>query len=903
MKLILALTTATVLFTGPAHAATPADPRKLDDPEALRKSVPALTALRHWTEFATPEQIALYDGPETVYPEVSASTHDLTGFDPTLLGSPVPAPGIHPRILFSPQDIPLLKRRLEGSKTGRKALIETRFLLAQTLYNATSDEGKIYAKLVAGDTADLKFISPETPQEVGSYTLVTPPRHWFAGYKPSLTETVHTAYLPNLFAAAAFQALLDGDATRGREVAAAIANYYTLRNPFIDAYVADQHQRQLAPKDYWRSNFVVAGGNNLAFCYDLAASWMTEPQRAVLRHAIAGATSGRLAYGMNGPARWVETNWSGWDLEHYVTALAIEGEPGYDPQIQPAALRTLKGYLQWGISAQGTIFESNGKIGGGVHYAMLTAIALARRGENQLGHPHLRQLPFAQAQTVVPSGDYNVNNGTWGNAPFAYGHFFTAFFPKEKIGAVGDFLMRQDRPDLAAFDPDHYQRSLEAAVAKPASPAPAGKPWTKVNWRRLTPLTPGHLMGPTPYDSADWSGADGTPLAFDQVREKLGLPLDFADPVHGLLASRSSASADALFLMFEARANLSTIGHQQHDAGHFYLAAHGEMWGVEAGAKSGFSHDHSNVRIDGLGLSDVAYPPRVKWIGSDLKPAGALASTDLANAYNYGWVGPTQFQWVTPDAATWKITAETDPDVVAFFRGTQNYKMRLWGDNYFKQNWGPTLRVASANPVKSAFRTASLVRGKRPYVLVVDDINKGDGQAHAYDWVMQVPNSVRLADVQIPKGNPASSVLIKAPGGDQWRIPDVQNAPAGTRALLVTLLDVPVTTGPQLWNFFKATEQPIRLDVRTYTSDHPDKIITRTRLYVSYRDTVLRSRLAFIPFKIGEPLPRITWDAATSTATLVWPDQTDAVVLSAADSTDRTRFTVLRDGAEILSLR
>ena len=894
-----------------ASSATPAPvadtPEFLADPEALRQAIPALRAQRHWTEFATPEQIKLFDGPETVYPEIPASAYDLTGFDPALLGSPVPAPGIHPRILFSPQDIPLFKRRLEGSKTGQKALLETRFLLSQTLYNPASDEGKIYAKLVANDTADLKFLTPEPPKEVGSLTLVTPPRHWFEGYKTTLTETVHTAYLPNLFAAAAFQAQLNGDATRGREIATAIANYYTLRNPFIDAYVADQEQHQLAPKDYWRSNFVVAGGNNLAFCYDLSASWMTEPQRAVLRHAIAGATSGRRAYGMNGPARWVETNWSGWDLEHYLTTLAIEGEPGYDPQIQPAALRTLKGYLQWGLSPQGTIFESNGKIGGGVHYAMLTAIALARRGENQLGHPHLRQLPLAQAQTVVPSGDYNVNNGTWGNAPFAYGHFFTAFFPKSKIADAADYLMRQDRPDLAAFDLAHYQRSLEAAVAKHSAPPPPGtQPLTRINWRKLTPLTPAHLMGPTPYDCADWQGANPAAnttaalVPFDQLRPTLDLPLDFADPVQGLLATRSSAASDALFLHFEARANLSTIGHQQHDAGHFYLAALGELWGVEAGAKSGYSNDHSNVRIDGLGLSDVAYPPRVKFLGSSLTPQGALASADISAAYNYGWVGPTQFQWGIPDAANWQITPETDPAIVAYFRGTQHYKMRLWGDNCFKQNWGPTMRVASANPVKSALRTAGLVRGPHPYALILDDVDKGDAREHAYDWVMQVPNSVRLADIEMPKGNPSSAVLIKAPGGDQWRMTDVQPSPPGTPALLVVLLDVPVTVGPQLWNFFKATEQPFRLDVRTYTSERSEQIITRTRLYISRRDTVLRSRIALIPFKIGEPLPKITWDAAQATATLAWPDQKDSLVFSAAPS-ERTQVNISRAGVEILS--
>lgn len=879
-----------------AHATTADTAATLADPEALRKSIPALREQRHWTEIATPEQIKLYDGPATVYPEIPDSAHDLTGFDPGLLGSPVPPPGVHPRILFSPDDIPMMKRRLEQSKSGRKALIETRFLLDQTLYHPGSDEGKIYAKLVAGDTADLKFPTPEPPKLVDSLTLTTPPRHWFEGYKQTLPDTIHTAYLPNLLAASAFQALLDGDAERGRKTAAAITNYYRLRNPVIDTHAEEQDRQMLAPKDDWRSIFGVAGGNNLAFCYDLAARWMDEEQRDVLRHAIASATSGRLAYGMNGPARWVETNWSGWDLEHYLTSLAIEGEKGHDPNIQPAALRTLKGYLQWGISPQGTIFESNGKIGAGFHYAMLTAIALARRGENQLGHPHLRQLPLAQAQSVVPSGEYNVNNGTWGNANFAYGHFFTALFPKEKVASAADLLMRQDRPDLAGFDPVQYGRELKSTVA-PAD----GKPASKINWRKLTPLTPAHTMGPTPYDCADWRGADANPVPFGQLRDNLGLPLDFADPVHGLFTSRSGPDADALFLMFEARSNLSTIGHQQHDAGHFYLAALGEMWGVEAGAKSGFSHDHSNVRIDGLGLADVAYPPRVTFLGSATADSGAIAAADLTNAYNHGWVGPTQFQWTIPDAATWKISPETDPDVVAYFRGTQHDKMRLWGDHYFKQNWGPTMRVESANPVKFAFRTAALVRGPHPYALILDDIDKGDAKEHAFDWVMQVPSSVRLADIEVPDGNPASAVLVKAAGGDGWRMTDVQKTPDGTPALLVVALDRPVTTSPQLWNFHKATEQPFHLDVRTYTGNKTNQILTRSRLCLSRRDAVFRSRIALIPFKTGDPLPKIAWDAAQATATLTWPGQQDTLVFQSSPPADRTRLSVSRNGSEILS--
>ena len=58
-----------------------------------------------------------------------------------------------------------------------------------------------------------------------------------------------------------------------------------------------------------------------------------------------------------------------------------------------------------------------------------------------------------------------------------------------------------------------------------------------------------------------------------------------------------------------------------------------------------------------------------------------------------------------------------------------------------------------------------------------------------------------------------------------------------------------------------------------------------------------------IPFRIGEPIPKITWDAATHTSTLAWPDQTDTLVFSSATSPagERTLVNISRNGAEILS--
>jgi hypothetical protein len=240
-----------------------------------------------------------------------------------------------------------------------------------------------------------------------------------------------------------------------------------------------------------------------------------------------------------------------------------------------------------------------------------------------------------------------------------------------------------------------------------------------------------------------------------------------------------------------------------------------------------------------------------------------------------------------------------DPEVVAFFRGTQHYKMRLWGDNYYKQNWGPTMRIASANPVKSAFRTAGLIRGKHPYALVLDDTDKGDGKEHLYDWVMQVPSSVSLAEVALPKGNTAAAVLVKTPGSDDWRSTKLQPAPAGTPALLVALLDVPLVTEGQLWNIFHYTEQPIRLETRAYSGSNPGEVVARTKLFVSRRTDVLHSRIALIPFRTGERIPTIQWDPAKNRATIQWSDQQDALDFSTNNTL--TQVVVSRDGKHVLA--
>lgn len=101
------------------------------------------------------------------------------------------------------------------------------------------------------------------------------------------------------------------------------------------------------------------------------------------------------------------------------------------------------------------------------------------------------------------------------------------------------------------------------------------------------------------------------------------------------------------------------------------------------------------------------------------------------------------YSWLQDDRKLLDWEPETHPDVVKVFAGTQHWKSRIWAGSYWDSNWGPTMRHAN-NPVEKAFRTAGIVRGERPYALIVNDIRKDD-TARVYDWQMQLPEGITTA--------------------------------------------------------------------------------------------------------------------------------------------------------------
>ena len=123
-------------------------PEKFADPDIATRWIPALKRQGAWTNYVkvTPEQLKIYSGPETKWPTAPKSEYDFSGFNQKLLGSKVPPPGVYPRVLFSPEDVPMLAARVKNSKLGQKSLIEMQYSVRAKFLEHEHERRTVFSK-------------------------------------------------------------------------------------------------------------------------------------------------------------------------------------------------------------------------------------------------------------------------------------------------------------------------------------------------------------------------------------------------------------------------------------------------------------------------------------------------------------------------------------------------------------------------------------------------------------------------------------------------------------------------------------------------------------------------------------------------------------------------------------
>jgi hypothetical protein len=331
----------------------------------------------------------------------------------------------------------------------------------------------------------------------------------------------------------------------------------------------------------------------------------------------------------------------------------------------------------------------------------------------------------------------------------------------------------------------------------------------------------------------------------------------------------------------------------------FHFSALGVDWFTQSPFAGEYSGKYYNlVQIDGHSEAESVpgvisgYNAAATYLGAVLDKEASVASADLTYAYTYRWQTQPPPVWPAAlDAMHWEL--DPSPNIQKIFAGTARYKLREWwaADTY--SNYIATSR-ALFNPMQYVYRTTGLVRGTHPYGFVVDDVKKDDS-THLYKWAAMLNGGVWKADVDglsmnmtalafrpqtndnVPFDGRTEKPAIKPRAGEPLLLVCALNlADSGVDGL--PLLNVETLPGPK---------------------DRNGKVPAYDRLGVNTRGNEGDFRILLLPFRAGEPLPRVSYDAQTQKARVEWPGQTDTFDFR-TDGTHRTHVTVMRAGKTLV---
>ncbi len=386
-------------------------------------------------------------------------TFDTTGLEWSRI-KPAPAPGVHPRILFNPQDLPDLRKRLkDGTELG--PIIMGKIRDEAAILTKDPEIAAIHNALIAGDV------------------------------KPFLVPRAPTSRLVDAMKYEAFRTLIDEDAPAAAKDAAAVATL----SEYLGQVVAPTAREQLKTYDTkdWRVLYGLYA-EAIAWSYDFLYNNMTTAQRASVRRLLVRTTDQLPVMGLR-HLPGLNANNSNWlpltSQGFLFTVLAIEGEEGADP----TAIRAYTALVNRETRALGWPDGSLSEGGGKGWLGCEQYLALAKRGSllvaSDTFRNHLRQFFL---QCIVPEGGGftmdEMNGGTAIKGQFADDFFVTKYlYPKDPLV---DFVFRNafssKGEDSSAYRVPFVGGNLLAAIC--AENFQSSVPWDEALAKQIRPVTP-----------------------------------------------------------------------------------------------------------------------------------------------------------------------------------------------------------------------------------------------------------------------------------------------------------------------------------------------------------------------------------------------------------------------------
>lgn len=649
------------------------------------------------------------------------------------------------------------------------------------------------------------------------------------GNKPNDAQLAAANNLTQQLALAGLDALIRNDAPRGELLARLLSVYGDFQ---LRTWV--RRPDPVGLHNSFDASFCLA--------YDFIAPWMTEEQRVPIRQHIAKMSNGINIFTHDWPSHMRMWNWSGLHVYQGWGSLAIEGEEGWNPHLWNQTREVIRDFFSYNIHASGALTEDITYFSFAMRGAGPAAIAMARRDDIEVlgSKSNLKQLRNHLVNQLHPWGEGFMSHQDGG------GDGFYAMWP----------ILKYLYPTDPALDYAYRNR--------------VGPDYMK-------------SVGGNDGDVRPWVTVLFTPEYFSKevTPAEQKLPLTYFCPKRGYLIARTAWEKDALKLDFEAKTDYPTVGHNHADANNFTFAALGREWATELGYHAASGHLHNNVLIDGRSQSPWPMPGG-RWVDLVDTPEATIGVSDASHPYTWRWTNSGWGVKNDPPASDLKWELETLPEVVEFVREqAQSGK----GRQSIFEHHGPVLR-GEWNPVEKAFRTAALVRGKRPYAFIIDDIRK-DEAVRLYEWAMFMPEDVELIRSGVRWVVLGAKELPADP-----KVKDSKPKP-DKRRLLVQIVDVNLVA--------ENDGMAIAVESIPITNSAFENSKPRNRLIIPARSSEPRFKILLYPHQEGDPLPDVLWNEEHSALDLVFPDQTDRWSFAAA-AEGRTAMTLERGGKLIAAV-
>lgn len=335
---------------------------------------------------------------------------DYTGVNTISHAPPV---GVHPRLFFSPHDIPEMKNRLQNTESGiavMKYIHAFTTLLHIDFTTWTGESGYDVNADYAIDKDGNRLVGNVGHADTKIYydRLIANDPTFYDDPDFSFTRRVS---LSSQMAMEAFECLIhegEFDSDTGKSYndrAMDLAKAVTFWSSMIvdDPSILTQGLifHYFHPVD-------------MSLVYDLNYRVMTESQRSVVRQALAlTLPEHNKIYGYGMSCYSTTSNFAPLLGYQILANLVIEGEEGYDPALTHSWLRSMYNFMTYGWNASGAGYEGLGK-----NYQFSThLIAFAKRGYSLLGHPHVKSYGEDFLLGIMqPFGHAFSCNDSWGGS-------------------------------------------------------------------------------------------------------------------------------------------------------------------------------------------------------------------------------------------------------------------------------------------------------------------------------------------------------------------------------------------------------------------------------------------------------------------------------------------------------